>query len=44
MIRAESRYKAAREKEFKLPWRKSGPLNHLDDKVDPDKEVVNKDL
>jgi len=26
---------------FKLPWRKAGPLHHLDDKVDSDQQVVN---
>ena len=29
---------------FKLPWREAGPLNHLDDKVDSDQQVVNKEL
>ena len=28
----------------KLPWRKAGPPNHLDDKVDSDQQVVNKEL
>ena len=26
----------SRKQEFKLPWRKAGPSNHLDDKVDSD--------
>ena len=26
------------------PWREAGPPNHLDDKVDSDQQVVNKDL
>ena len=28
----------------KLPWREAGPPNHLDDKVDSDQLVVNKEL
>ena len=28
----------------KLPWRKAGPPNHHDDKVDSDQLVVNKEL
>jgi len=28
----------------KLPWRETGPLNHHDDKVDSDQQVVNKEL
>ena len=28
--------------EFKLLWREAGPPNHLDDKVDSDQKVVNK--
>ena len=28
----------------KLPWREAGPLNHLDDIVDSDQCVVNKEL
>ena len=32
------------ESEFKLPWRETGPPNHLDDKVDPNQEVVNKEF
>ena len=31
-------------REFKLPWREAGPPNHLDDKVDSDQQVVNKEL
>ena len=30
--------------EFKLPWRKAGPLYHLDDYVDSDQQVVSKEL
>ena len=40
----EGRYKATWEREFKLPWREAGPPNHLDDEVDSDQEVVNKQL
>ena len=29
---------------FKLPWCGAVPPNHLDDKMDPDQEVVNKEL
>jgi len=36
--------KATWKREFKLPWRQAGPPNHLDDKVDSDQEVVNKEL
>ena len=32
----EDRYTATWKREFKLPWRESGPLNNLDDKVDSD--------
>ena len=32
----EGRYKATWEREFKLPWRKAGPPNHLDDIVNSD--------
>jgi len=32
----EGRYKATGKRRGKLPWREAGPLNHLDDKVDPD--------
>ena len=28
--------KATWKRQFKLPWRKAGPPNRLDDKVDPD--------
>ena len=31
-------------REFKLPWREANPPNHRDDKLDPDQEVVNKEL
>ena len=41
-VHAEGRYKAAWEREFKLPRREAGPPNHLDDKVDSDQEVGNK--
>jgi len=32
----EGRYKATWKREFKLPWREAGPLNHHDDIVDSD--------
>ena len=32
----EGRCKATWKKEFKLPWREAGPLNHHDDLVDSD--------
>ena len=32
------------EREFQLPWREAGPPNHLDDKVDSDQYVINKEL
>jgi len=32
----EGRCKATWKREFKLPWRKAGPPNHLDDKMDSD--------
>ena len=38
------RCKAAWKKEFKLPWRETGPPNQHDDEVDSDQEVVNKEL
>ena len=34
---------ATGKREFKHPWSKAGPLNHLGDKVDPDQLVVNKE-
>ena len=40
----EGRYKATWKREFKLPWREARPLNHHDDKVDSDHQVVNKEL
>ena len=30
------RYKANGKREFKHSWREAGPLDHPDDKVDPD--------
>ena len=30
--------------EFKLPWREAGPSNHLDDEVDSDQQVVNREF
>ena len=36
--------KAIWEKEFKLPWRETGPPNHLNDEVDSDQEVVNREF
>jgi hypothetical protein len=39
----EGRYKATYGTEFKLPWREAGPPNHLDDEVDSDQWVANKD-
>ena len=30
--------------EFNLQWREADPQNHLDDKVDSDQQVVNKEL
>ena len=39
-----SRCKATWKREFKLPWRETGPPNHHDDKVDSDQQVVNKEL
>ena len=33
-----------RLRNFKLRWRAAGPPNHLDDKVDSDQAVVNKEL
>ena len=40
----EGRCKATWKREFKLPWREAGSHNHLDDIVDSDQSVVNKDL
>jgi len=42
--REEGRYKATWKREFKLPWSEAGPPNHLDDKMDSDQWVVNKEL
>ena len=40
----KGRYKAAWERKFDLPWCEAGPPNHLDDEVDPDQQVSNKEL
>ena len=40
----EGRFKAARKRKFKLPWREAGSLNHHDDIVHSDQLVVNKIL
>ena len=40
----KGRNKATWKREFKVLWREAGPLNHLDDKVDSDQEVVDKEL
>ena len=37
-------YKATWKRLFKLPWREAGPPNHLDDEVDWDHWIVNKEL
>ena len=31
-------------REFKLPWREANPPNYLNDKVDSDQQVVNKEV
>ena len=36
--------KATWKRKFKLPWREAGPPKHHDDKVDSDKQVVNKEF
>jgi len=35
---------ARQRREFKLPWREAGSPNHLNDEVDSDQSVVNKEL
>ena len=40
----EGRCKATWKREFKLPWREARPPHHLDDKVDSDQKVVNKEV
>ena len=40
----EGRYKATWRRESKIPWREAGPPHHLDDNVDFDQTVVNKEL
>ena len=40
----EGRCKATWEREFNLEWREAGPPNHLDDKVDSDQQVGNKEV
>ena len=37
-------YKATWKREFQLPWREAGPSKHLDDGVDSDQYVVNKEV
>ena len=39
----ECEYKATWEREFNLPWREAGDPKHLDDKVDSDQLVINKE-
>ena len=43
-VHYDGRYKATWKKKLKPPWREAGPPNHVDDKVDSDLEVVNKEL
>ena len=43
-LQQEGRCKATWKREFKLPWRKAGPPNHHDDKVDSDQWDVNQEL
>jgi len=38
----KQKYKATGKSEFKIPLRKAGPPNHLDDTVDSDQCVVNR--
>jgi len=40
----EGRCQATWKRDFKLPWRKVGPPNDHDDKVDSDQLAVNKEL
>jgi hypothetical protein len=40
----EGRYEATWKREFNLPWSEVVPPNHLDDKVDSDRLVVNKEV
>ena len=40
----EGRCKATWQREFKLPWREAGPPNYLNDTIDSDQLVVNKEL
>ena len=44
IFRLEGIHKATWKREFKVPWRKAGPPNHLDDKVDSNQQVVNQEL
>ena len=37
----EGRCKATWKREFQLPWREAGPLNHHEDLEDSDQEVFN---
>jgi len=39
-----TRCKATWKRGFELPWREAGPPNLLDEKVDSDQQVVNKEL
>ena len=41
---SEGRCKATWKRELKLPWRKAGPPDHHDDRVNSDQEVVNKGI
>ena len=40
----EGRCKDTWKREFELAWREAGPPNHLEDEVDSEQYVVNKDL
>ena len=37
-------YEATWKREFKLQWREEGPPNHLDDKLDSNRQVVNNEI
>jgi len=40
----EGRYEATWKRGFRLPWREAGPSDHVDDQVDSDQKVFNKEV
>ena len=43
-LHQEGRYKATCQRKFQLPWREAGPPKKIDDQVDSDEKVDNKEV